>query len=290
MKINKLPVRTFNHIGLNEVTLDYDPGTYEDINFSENGVLNLSGRRDASVKIDVKENESLSVIMNYDAQGTLNVNTEVNIAKNGKLKLIQIDSSQEGNRLVNEVSANVAEDADLNLIQILPGRGDVYTGAVAELNGNRSKCNMDVAYLTRKTQTTDMNYVANHRGKETLSDILANGVLKDEGKKNFRATIDFKTGCAGSKGEENEHALLLSEGVINGSIPLILCTEEDVEGAHGCQIGSLSEETLFYFNSRGIDKSEAEKIISYGNFSRLIREIEDDEIREATDRKVLEVL
>lgn len=290
MKINVLPARTFNHIGMNEAIVDYDPGTYEDIDFSENGVLNLNGHKDTNVKIDVKENESLSVIMNYEALGTLNVNTEVNIGKNGKLKLVQIDSSEEGNRLINEVKANVAEDANLNLIQILPGRGDVYTGAIAELNGNRSECNMDVAYLTRKTQITDMNYVANHRGKETVSDILANGILKDEGKKNFRATIDFKTGCAGSKGEENEHALLLSEGVINGSVPLILCTEEDVEGAHGCQIGSLSDETLLYFNSRGIDKEEAERMISYGNFNRLIREIDDDVIREATDKKVLEVL
>jgi len=123
MKINVLPVRTFNHIGMNEAIVDYDPGTYEDIDFSENGVLNLNGHKDTNVKIDVKENESLSVIMNYEASGTLNVNTEVNIGKNGKLKLVQIDSSEEGNRLINEVKANVAEDANLNLIQILPGRG-----------------------------------------------------------------------------------------------------------------------------------------------------------------------
>lgn len=290
MRLNKLPVRTFNHIGMNEVNLDYDPGTYENIDFSENGILNLSGHKDAKVTIDVKENESLSVIMNYEAVGTLNVNTDINIAPKGELKLVQIDASEEGNRLINEVNANVGGEGRLNIIQILPGRGDVYSGATAELTGDRSECSMDVAYLTRKTQITDMNYVANHRGKETVSDILANGVLKDEGKKNFRATIDFKTGCAGSKGEENEHALLLSEDVINGSIPLILCTEEDVEGAHGCQIGSLSDDVLLYFNQRGIDKAGAEKMISYGNFARLIREIDDDVLREKTDKLVSEVL
>ncbi|MBP5299644.1 MAG: SufD family Fe-S cluster assembly protein [Lachnospiraceae bacterium] len=290
MELNKLPVKTFNHIGLNEVNLDYNPGTYEDIDFSKDGILNLSGGKDTKVSIDVKENESLSIIMNYEAVGTLNVNTGINIARNGELKLIQIDASEEGNRLINEVNANVSEDGRLNIIQILPGRGDVYTEAKAELTGNRSEYSVDVAYLTRKNQVTDMNYIANHKGKETVCDIQAAGVLRDEGKKNFRATIDFKTGSSGSKGKENEKVLLLSEEAINGSIPIILCTEEDVEGSHGCQIGSLSDEILLYFNQRGIDKAEAEKMISYGNFNRLIRQIDDDELREKTDKLVSEVL
>ena len=290
MKVNELPRRTFNRAGMNEAFIDYEPGVYENIDFSKSGVLKFKGHKDAKVSINVKENEELSVIMNYEAEGTLNVNTDINIEKGGKLKLIQIDASGEGNRLINEVNADLSEEAGLELLKILPGRANVYTGCVTNLNGNRSECKIDVAYLTRKTNVTDINYVANHIGKDTVCDINANGILKDEGKKTFRATIDFRTGSSGSKGKEYEKVLLLGEDVINQSIPLILCTEEDVEGAHGCAAGSLPEETLLYFNQRGIDKALAEKMVSYGNFSRLIREIEDEELRRAIDSIVSEVL
>nr|MCR4934115.1 SufD family Fe-S cluster assembly protein [Lachnospiraceae bacterium] len=72
--------------------------------------------------------------------------------------------------------------------------------------------------------------------------------------------------------------------------PLILCTEEDVEGAHGAQIGSLTDETLLYFAQRGLNKEQAEKMISLGSFNRLIKMIDDEEIKESTTKLVSEVL
>ena len=68
----------------------------------------------------------------------------------------------------------------------------------------------------------------------------------------FRGSIDFVKGCAGSVGNEKEDVLLLGDDVVNQTIPLILCAEEDVEGNHGASIGELDEKTLFYLMSRGI--------------------------------------
>ncbi len=59
--------------------------------------------------------------------------------------------------------------------------------------------------------------------------------------------------------------------MINKTIPIILCAEEDVEGSHGATIGELDEETLFYFESRGIDKETAEDIMTRGKFEMLYR-------------------
>ena len=42
--------------------------------------------------------------------------------------------------------------------------------------------------------------------------------------------------------------LLLSNDVVNQTIPLILCAEEDVEGNHGATIGKLDDELLFYLD------------------------------------------
>lgn len=45
----------------------------------------------------------------------------------------------------------------------------------------------------------------------------------------FRGTIDFKNGSAGSTGSEQETVLLLGDDVVNRTVPLILCAEENVE-------------------------------------------------------------
>lgn len=62
----------------------------------------------------------------------------------------------------------------------------------------------------------------------------------------MRGTIDFVHGCVGAKGDEKEDVLLVGDNMVNQTIPLILCAEEDVEGNHGASIGKLDENMLFY--------------------------------------------
>ena len=53
----------------------------------------------------------------------------------------------------------------------------------------------------------------------------AGGVLRDHAFKLYRGTIDFKWGAKGAVGNEKEDVLLLSNDVVNQTIPLILCAE-----------------------------------------------------------------
>ena len=83
---------------------------------------------------------------------------------------------------------------------------------------------------------------------------------------------------------------MLGEDVVNKTVPLILCAEEDVVGNHGATIGELDEDTLFYFGTRGIPKEKAENIISRASIERLAREAGDSETEEKIVKKLDEVL
>ena len=76
--------------------------------------------------------------------------------------------------------------------------------------------------------------------------------------------------------------LLLSPTVVNKSIPLILCGEEDIAGEHGSTIGKLGDDTLFYMQSRGIAKQEAEMLMARAKIVRVAALIPD----EATVEKI----
>ena len=100
----------------------------------------------------------------------------------------------------------------------------------------------------------------------------------EEAQKTLRFTIDFKNGSAGSAGDEQEDTLLLSPDVINRTMPIILCQEEDVDGRHGATIGQLGEDLLFYMQSRGIDEEEAKRIMIKARLDSVARMIPDPEI------------
>ena len=87
--------------------------------------------------------------------------------------------------------------------------------------------------------------------------MTADGVLQGGAKKIYRGTIDFKNGSAGAVGDEKETVLLLSDDVVNQTIPLILCSEEDGAGQPWRQHRQVDDELLFYLCSRGFSEQEA---------------------------------
>ena len=83
---------------------------------------------------------------------------------------------------------------------------------------------------------------------------------------------------------------MLGDGVVNKTVPLILCAEENVVGNHGATIGELDEDTLFYFESRGISAEVAENIMARAAIERRARTMEDETAREAVLKELEEVL
>ena len=103
--------------------------------------------------------------------------------------------------------------------------------------------------------------------------------LKDAAKKIFRGTIDFKKGAAGAVGNEKEDVLLLDDDVVNQTIPLILCAEEDVEGNHGATIGKLDDDMVFYLESRGMELPKIYKMMAKARIDAVLRLVPDEKTK-----------
>ena len=284
MRLNRLPASTFNRLGMNESRVDYEAGAPENYEIYSDTRLDFTKGGDVSVAITVPDGKSIVVVMSCDFDDTLSIETTVDIGKDGVLRLIQVYAAASDARLINRVRVSAVDNARLEAVQIYPGCGKTYSDLTADLKGNESSADIRYAYLAGRDERLDINCVVNHIGKQSESIIYANGALQDNAFKLFRGTIDFRTGSSLSRGDEREKVLLLGDDVINQSIPLILCTEEEVEGAHGAAIGSLDEETLLYMESRGLSEGEAKKLVIYGMFNSLLTLTQDEKVSEQVNK------
>lgn len=207
------------------------------------------------------------------------IHTKFRAGKNALLRLVQIQRLGDGFTFFNDIDGLCEEGARFELIQLVFGGGSTFQGCTVQLAGRESSFGADIGYLVQGSQRLDMNYAAFHQGKQSKSEINTHGVLKDHAFKLFRGTIDFQSGASGSEGEEKEDVLLLDDGVVNQTIPLILCAEEDVQGNHGATIGNLDEELLFYLESRGISKAEIYEMMARARLETVCKKIPDDEAR-----------
>ena len=294
--INRLPTRTWNRLGVNETALVW--GQADDLGTAQTAAgqterLEITGSNEYSEKtvdIHAPEGQGVTVFETLKAGKNLLVRTALHVEKDAKVRLVQIQNAAQDSLLRLETSGECAENGQVELIQILLGRGDVYSDGYFELNGDGAGFNASIGYLGLKRQTVDINLVVNHWGQKTNSEIGAAGALKHDAKKIFRGTIDFKKGSAGPVGNEQETVLMLGDGVANKTVPLILCAEENVVGNHGATIGELDEDTLFYFESRGISAEEAENIMAHAAIERLARTIGDETTQAAILAELEEVL
>ena len=152
------------------------------------------------------------------------------------------------------------EGARVNVRHVVLGGGFTATGLAADLRGDRSRIDVDTSYLASGTQQRDFNYIIRHRGRKTVSNMDANGVLTGTSKKCLRGTIDLIHGAKGAEGNERETVLLASKGVDNKTVPNILCDEDDVAGNHGATIGHVRPDQLFYAACRGLSQEQAEAL------------------------------
>ena len=233
--------------------------------------------------LDAKENSRLNVLIVFrsgeGAQGTSSFQVKVHAEKNAKVQLQEVQLLGAGYTCLSDIGASCGENATFELLKLELGAGKVYAGCLTELEGKKSAADAKIGYYTSVNQKLDMNYTVRHRGKKTESMMEVSGVLQDGSSKLFRGTIDFVPGCAGAKGTEREDVLLLGDDIVNQTIPLILCAEEDVEGNHGASMGDLDDATLFYLCSRGLSREEAERMVARARIDALNELVADEAVQ-----------
>ena len=226
----------------------------------------------------------LTVLMDFSAEtesdGMAAIQTKVYAEENAVLHLVQVQRLGNGFTFYNDIGTKCGKNARVETIQLVLGGKNTYLGSRTALEGESSALSSDVGYLVGADEHLDMNFVAYHTGKKTESRMDASGVLRENGFKLFRGTIDFRKGCAGAVGNEKEDVLLLDDAVVNQTIPLILCEEEDVEGNHGATIGKLDEELLFYLESRGMSEEAVYEMMARARIDAIAGKIPDAGMRE----------
>ena len=241
-------------------------------------------------QININLDYDLNTIICFRGTGFLNFKLTVNSKENIKsnISVVNLTTSDSTSLIAIENSVNTNSDIVTNYIDL---RGKLrISNYYSELNKEKASSSFNTIYIGNKDERLDMNYYTKNNNKYTVSNMLFQGALLDNSYKSLKGTIDFIEGSSKSKGEENENCILLSENSKSRSLPMLLCHEEDVMGAHGMSSGKIDSQKLFYLMSKGISEEEAKKLIIKANFKIVLDNILDEniktEIEEIIDERI----
>ena len=195
-----------------------------------------------------------------DALPTSAALTRIVVEAGAKLHLIEMLGVNEGQQHLESVGLEVHQDAAVDVKQYALGGSTIGLGLTANLVGARARLDLNNRYHATHEETLDINHLVRMRGTSTRAQLTESGVLNEAAKKTLRATIDLVRGAKDAQGNEIETVMILSDDVVNKTMPVILCDEDDVAGNHGATIGSVSPEQLDYLAARGLSRQAAEQL------------------------------
>ena len=195
-----------------------------------------------------------------DALPTSAALTRIVVEAGAKLHLIEMLGVNEGQQHLESVGLEVHQDAAVDVKQYALGGSTIGLGLTANLVGARARLDLNNRYHATHEETLDINHLVRMHGTSTRAQLTESGVLNEAAKKTLRATIDLVRGAKDAQGNEIETVMILGDDVVNKTMPVILCDEDDVAGNHGATIGSVSPEQFDYLAARGLSRQAAEQL------------------------------
>jgi Fe-S cluster assembly scaffold protein SufB len=319
--LNSTPVRTTNNFKINDIKVDIP-----DISFDSFDNYKIDGEYTSSIKdnfksrigleydkylnIDLNVNKNMTLEFDVNKPLVLNININSNIDSTITIKYIgnsiaitKINSNLNNSNiklnvinLLDKEAYNILEftntlmnsNMTTNFIDV--GGKVKLSNILTDLNSSNSSYNLNNLYVGINEDIIDMNYLINLNKSNTNSELVIEGLLNDKSKKSFKGTLDFKEGSSDSIGHENENCVLLSDDAKSKSLPMMLCHEESVDGAHGVSTGKIDEDRLFYLMSRGLSKEESIRLILNANINKILSNLDDEELQDKLANYINELI
>lgn len=236
-----------------------------------------------NIEIVAEEQAKGTVILKYvtdkNIQAFHNGIIRLLAKKNSKVNIIVVNLMNELSNNFMSIENKFEDESKVNYTIVDFGGKNSITNYFSDLEGELSDNKLSTIYLGKDNQLFDLNYIGELRGKKSNIDIEVQGALKDSAKKHFKGTIDFKKGCKKATGNENEACMLLSDTAKSLALPMLLCSEEDVEGNHSSSAGKVGEKELFYIMSRGFELKEAMKLMVRAKFNKILENIKNEDLK-----------
>jgi Fe-S cluster assembly protein SufD len=175
--------------------------------------------------------------------------------------------------------ARVERDAEFRSLAIGFGAALARAETEAILEGRGAYSEMLGIFFADGSQHFDHRTEQDHVAPDCTSDLLYKGALRDRSRGVYSGWVHVRPGAQKTDAMQTSRNIILSEEAFARAIPNLEIEANDVRCGHAASVGPVEEEQLFYLESRGIPRAEAEKLIVFGFFNEVLDRITLEQVR-----------
>lgn len=228
------------------------------------------------VIVVVEDNSKVTYVENYvstvdSANGIFNIVTEVIANPNSKVQYGAVDTLAKGITTYVNRRGVANKDARIEWALGLMNDGNTISENTTNLMGDGSFGDTKTVVVGRGEQVQNFTTSVVHFGRNSEGYILKHGVMKDSATSIFNGIGKIEHGASKSNAEQESRVLMLSEKARGDANPILLIDEDDVTAGHAASVGRVDPLQLYYLMSRGIPKTEAERLVIHGFLAPVVQ-------------------
>ena len=210
---------------------------------------------------------------------------DVSAGESAALHIVQSGATP----LVRELAIVLAAGASFDL-RIL-NAGDSYgrIAVRAELGAGAS-FTLGAAQLGGNGQTLEVVSEVTHAGPDAVSRQTIRSVAANKAVVNYLGKVLVRKGADGTDGSQSVRAMLLDRTATANAKPELEIHADDVKCAHGCAVGELDANALFYMAQRGLPPELAKRLMLQAFVAAAFIGAADEETLLAAALQALEAL
>ena len=198
---------------------------------------------------------------------------EVYVHKNGRMRYSSVENWSKNTYNLNTKRAIVEENATMEWVSGNLGSGVTMLYPTSMLMASGAKADhISIAYAGNG-QNQDTGAKVYHLASNTTSTIKSKSLSKNGGITAYRGLVKIKKGAKNSKCAVTCDALMFDNKSQSNTYPAIDVEEENVDVVHEASVGKISEEQIFYLQSRGLSAEQAVQMIVSGFIEPLLKEL-----------------
>lgn len=205
---------------------------------------------------------------------------EIVVGDNAALQHYRLNLEEENLLHLGGVHVDLFRDARLRAFTLAQGSRLKRIDYQVNHRGQGADLNLQGVYLPRNSQMVDYHTNIEHCVPRCTTSEVFRGIIADSARAVFNGRIHIHPDAQKTLAELSNKNLLTSIKAEVDTKPELEIYADDVKCAHGATVSQLNATALYYLQSRGVSRQEAEVMMSFGFINELLQEIVEPAVQD----------
>lgn len=191
---------------------------------------------------------------------------------------------------LNSCDIYLKESAKLALIGLITNGWEDRRTLNFHFEGSKSEATCLFLIIGRENKKFTFETISRHKVSQTRGYYYVRNVLFDAAMVDYKGDLVIEKPAKMTDCYLAHHSLMLSKDAKAYSIPSLEIEADDVKAGHSASMGNVDEELLFYLQSRGLSKNDAEKLLVAGFMQADFDKIPNEDVRRKVEQEIKKLL